>query len=85
MEAIAHTLAYDATIMGDSLAPTEVVSTVTAPTLVLYGSDTGDWAANSAEALVAALPNPSQLALEGQNHAVAWDVLASPLREFLHA
>ena len=83
MEAIAHTLIYDATIMGDSLVPSELLSTVTMPTLVLHGSDTGDWAASSAKALIAVLPNARQHTLQGQTHAVAWDVLATPLREFL--
>src|SRR5262245_572789 len=36
-EALAHTLAYDATIMGDYSLPTEVAARVTAPTLVLDG------------------------------------------------
>jgi pimeloyl-ACP methyl ester carboxylesterase len=81
METIAHTLAYDANIMGDSTVPTGLVSSVTAPTLVLDGSDTGAWAANSAQALTAALPNPRHRTLNGQSHAVAWDVLAPVLRE----
>lgn len=82
MEAVAHTLLYDATIMGDSTVPTGLVSSVKAPTLVLDGSDTGAWAANSARALTAALPNPRQHTLPGQAHNVAWDVLAPVLREF---
>ena len=82
MEALAHTLAYDAAIMGDSTVPTGLVASVKAPTLVLDGSDTGAWAANSAQALTAALPNPRHRTLKGQNHAVAWDVLAPVLREF---
>jgi alpha-beta hydrolase superfamily lysophospholipase len=36
-EALAHTLAYDATVMGDGSLPTEWVSAVTAPTLVIAG------------------------------------------------
>ena len=36
-EALAHTLAYDATIMGDYALPTERVAAVTTPTLVLAG------------------------------------------------
>jgi pimeloyl-ACP methyl ester carboxylesterase len=83
MEALAHTLAYDATIMGDSTVPTDLVAAVKAPTLVLDGSDTEAWAANSARALTAALPNPRHHTLEGQAHNVAWDVLAPVLREFL--
>jgi pimeloyl-ACP methyl ester carboxylesterase len=83
MEALAPTLVYDATIMGDSMVPTGLVASVTAPTLVLDGSDTRAWAASSAQALTAALPNPQRRTLNGQNHAVAWDVLAPVLREFL--
>jgi pimeloyl-ACP methyl ester carboxylesterase len=82
MEAVAHTLAYDASIMGDSMVPTGLVASVKAPTLVLDGSDTGAWAANSAQALTAALPNPRRRTLKGQAHNVAWDVLAPVLREF---
>jgi pimeloyl-ACP methyl ester carboxylesterase len=82
MEAIAPTLVYDATVMGDSTLPTGLVSSVTAPTLVLDGSDTGSWAADSAQALTAALPNARRHTLEGQTHNVAWDVLAPVLREF---
>ena len=82
MEALAPTLVYDATIMGDSMVPTGLVASITAPTLVLDGSDTGAWAASAARALTAALPNPQHRTLEGQDHNVAWDVLAPVLREF---
>jgi pimeloyl-ACP methyl ester carboxylesterase len=83
MEAVAPTLLYDATIMGDSMVPTSLVASIKAPTLVLDGSETGAWAANSARALTAALPNPQHHTLEGQAHNVAWDVLAPVLKEFL--
>ena len=82
MEALAPTLAYDAAVMGDSLVPTDLVATVKVPTLVLDGSETGAWAASSARALAAALPNPRRRTLEGQTHAVAWDVLAPVLKAF---
>jgi pimeloyl-ACP methyl ester carboxylesterase len=82
MEAIAPTLAYDAAIMGDSMVPTDLVASVVAPTLVLDGSETGAWAANSAQALTTALPNSKRGSLKGQTHNVAWDVLAPVLREF---
>jgi pimeloyl-ACP methyl ester carboxylesterase len=82
MEAVAHPLAYDAEVMGDSTVPTALISSITAPTLVLDGSDTGVWAANSSRALTAALPHPSHRTLEGQSHNVAWEVLAPVVREF---
>jgi pimeloyl-ACP methyl ester carboxylesterase len=82
MEAVAPTLAYDAEVMGDSTVP-EAVPLVMAPTLVLDGSETGAWAANSSRALIAALPNARHQTLEGQAHNVSWEVLAPVLSEFL--
>jgi pimeloyl-ACP methyl ester carboxylesterase len=81
MEAIAYTLLYDATVMGDSTVP-GLVASVKAPTLALDGSETGAWAANSAQALTGALPNPQHRTLQGQDHNVAWEVLAPVVREF---
>ena len=83
MEALAPTLAYDATVMGDSMVPAGVVASVKAPTLVLDGRDTGTWAANAARALTAELPNAARRTLDGQDHNVAWDVLAPVLKAFL--
>jgi pimeloyl-ACP methyl ester carboxylesterase len=85
MEAIAPTLAYDAAIMGDSMVPTALASSVTAPTLVLDGSETGDWAANAAEALADTLPDVRRQTLNGQAHNVSWEVLAPALIDFFRA
>jgi pimeloyl-ACP methyl ester carboxylesterase len=82
LEALAHTLAYDAAVMADSTVPTDLVASVKSPTLVLDGSETGDWAADSARALTSALPNALRRTLEGQTHNVAMDVLAPVLKEF---
>jgi pimeloyl-ACP methyl ester carboxylesterase len=82
MEAIAPTLLYDAIVMGDSTLPKALVGSVKAPTLVLDGSETGAWAAESARALEGALPNPQRHTFEGQNHAIAWDVLSPVLKHF---
>jgi len=83
MEAVAPTLAYDAAVMGDSTVPAGVAAAVKAPTLVLDGGDTGPWAASSAAALAAVLPDPARRTLDGQRHDVDWDVLAPVLRAFL--
>jgi alpha-beta hydrolase superfamily lysophospholipase len=83
MEAVAPTLAYDAAVMGDSTVPAAVVAGVAVPALVLDGSDTGAWAAESARALTAALPSPRHHTLDGQRHDVDWEVLAPVLRDFL--
>jgi alpha-beta hydrolase superfamily lysophospholipase len=78
LEAIAPTLVYDAQVMGDSTLPTGLES-VTVPTVVLTGSETGAWAETAARALTDELPTSRHHVLDGQNHAVAWDVLAAAL------
>jgi pimeloyl-ACP methyl ester carboxylesterase len=82
MEAIAPTLLYDAIVMDDSTVPSALVASVKAPTLVLDGSETGAWAVESARALEETLPNPQRHTFQGQNHAIAWDVLAPVLKRF---
>jgi pimeloyl-ACP methyl ester carboxylesterase len=84
-EALAHTLAYDATIMGDYSLPTERAAQVTIPTLVLDGGASFPFLHPTAQALVAALPNGRQSTLEGQSHDVAAEVLAPALEEFFTA
>jgi pimeloyl-ACP methyl ester carboxylesterase len=81
-EAIAHTLAYDATIMGDSLVPTDRAASVKAPTLVIAGGASPPFMRETAEALADALPDGSARTLEGQEHNVAREVLAPVLLEF---
>jgi pimeloyl-ACP methyl ester carboxylesterase len=82
MEAMAPTLVYDATVMGDSMVPVGLVSSVNVPTLVLTGSETGAWTDSMALALAAALPVSEHHVLDGQNHAVSKDVIAPVLSEF---
>jgi pimeloyl-ACP methyl ester carboxylesterase len=82
LEALAPTLAYDAAVMGDSTVPTGLPAKITAPTLVVDGSETSAWAANAAQVLTEALPDGHRHTLKGQDHNVAWDVLAPVLREF---
>src|SRR5215211_6226141 len=84
-EALAHTLAYDATIMGDYSLPTERVTSVTIPTLVLDGGASFEWMGETAQAIVDLLPNGQRRTLEGQRHDVAAEVLAPVLEEFFAA
>jgi hypothetical protein len=81
-EALAHTLAYDATIMGDYSLPTGRAEAVTAPTLVIDGGASFPFIGESAAALKAALPDGRRRTLEGQTHDVAPEALAPVLEEF---
>ena len=82
-EAIAHTLPYDARIMGDYSIPVERAGSVDVPTLVLVGGASFPFIRETAETLVAALPQGELRVLDGQSHDVAPDVMAAALRDFL--
>jgi pimeloyl-ACP methyl ester carboxylesterase len=81
-EALAHTLAYDATIMGDYSLPIDRASSVKAPTLVITGDASFPFMRETAEALERAIPGATTRTLEGQTHDVAPAVLAPVLVEF---
>jgi pimeloyl-ACP methyl ester carboxylesterase len=81
-EAIAHTLAYDARIMGDYSIPTETAGAVKAPTMVLAGGADMPFMRASAEALADAIPDGEVRFLDGQGHDVDPTVLAPALKEF---
>lgn len=81
-EVLAHTLAYDATIMGDYRLPTERVATVTVPTLVLDGGASFPFMSITAQALADTFPNGRRRTLEGQAHDAAAEAIAPALMEF---
>jgi pimeloyl-ACP methyl ester carboxylesterase len=81
-EAIAHTLAYDARIMGDYSIPTDTAGSVKVPTLVIAGGADFAFMRESAQALAEALPEGEVRFLEGQGHDVDPTVLAPALKEF---
>jgi len=84
-EALAHTLAYDATIMGDYSLPSERVASVTTPTLVIAGGASPMWMRDTAQAVAETLPDGRHRTLEGQEHNVAPDAIAPVLEEFFTA
>jgi pimeloyl-ACP methyl ester carboxylesterase len=81
-ESLAHTLAYDAEIMGDYSLPVDTIKRVSAPTLVLVGSASFDFFGPTAKAIADALPNARVQSLEGQEHNVDPTVLGPALAAF---
>jgi pimeloyl-ACP methyl ester carboxylesterase len=81
-EAIAHTLAYDARIMGDYSIPIETAASIKVPTVVLAGGADFPWMRDTATALADALPDGQVRFLQGQGHDVDPAALAPALREF---
>jgi pimeloyl-ACP methyl ester carboxylesterase len=84
-EAIAHTLAYDARIMGDYSVPTATAARVTVPTLILTGGASFPFFRPTAEALVAAMPDARSAVLPGQEHNVDPAILGPAIAAFLKA
>jgi pimeloyl-ACP methyl ester carboxylesterase len=86
MEAVAHTLAYDGTVMGDTMegssAALERWASVAVPTLVMNGGASPDWQRNAVLALVDVLPDARHRILEGQDHGPDTEVLATALEDF---
>lgn len=81
-EALAHTLPYDATIMGDYSLPTDRAKAVTIPTLVLDGGASFGFMGPTADALAKVLPQGQRRTLAGQEHNIDPNVLAPALKEF---
>jgi pimeloyl-ACP methyl ester carboxylesterase len=81
-EALAHTLAYDATIMGDYSLPAERVASVMVPTLVIDGGASFPWIRKTAEAIADIIPHAQRRTLEGQTHNVAAEAITPVLVEF---
>jgi pimeloyl-ACP methyl ester carboxylesterase len=81
-EALAHTLAYDATIMDDYSLPIKSAARVKMPTLVIAGGADFPWIRESAQALSEQIPGAKTHFLDGQSHNVDSAVIAPVLVEF---
>ncbi len=81
-EGLAHTLAYDAAVMGDASPPTQYAD-IRCPALVLTGGDSPPFFAAGAAAAAAAIPGGRAGVLAGQTHNVDADVLAAAVRDFV--
>jgi pimeloyl-ACP methyl ester carboxylesterase len=86
MEKVAHTLAYDGMLMGDTMSgkplPPKKWSTNSAQTLVITGGNSESFFHDGARALVNELTHAQHRILEGQDHAVSPVALAPLLIEF---
>jgi pimeloyl-ACP methyl ester carboxylesterase len=64
----------------------DALAEIAAPTLMLVGSESPDWAVRSVEAYTSAMPGAERVVLEGQGHAAtmtAPGLLAAELERFL--
>ena len=89
-EAIAHTLAYDAAVLGDGRVPTGRLATITCPTLVATGGASpdsfvgggGSFFDQAADAIAESVPGARRETVPGQTHMVDPKALAPVLERF---
>jgi pimeloyl-ACP methyl ester carboxylesterase len=82
LKAVAHTLPYDAAIMGDFSLPENLLRTVRVPTLAIGGGKSEARLKAAVDAVASAVPNSSQRTLPGQTHNVKPEVLTPVVTEF---
>jgi pimeloyl-ACP methyl ester carboxylesterase len=78
LKSVAHTLPYDAAVMGDWQIPARLTGLKT-PTLAMYGGKTETRLKRSVEELAQVLPNVRQQVLPGQTHNVSAAALVPAL------
>jgi pimeloyl-ACP methyl ester carboxylesterase len=79
---LAHTLGYDAAVMGDSTIPADRYGAIGVPTLVLAGSASPEFMRRAAVRAAAAIPGARHDVLAGQDHNVAGEVIAPVIAAF---
>ncbi|MDB4904665.1 MAG: alpha/beta hydrolase [Mucilaginibacter sp.] len=84
LKAVAHTLPYDAAIMGDLSLPTQRAASVKIPTLVGGGEKSPSSMQNAVKQLADAIPNSELKMFKGQTHNIDVKVLAPALVEFFN-
>jgi pimeloyl-ACP methyl ester carboxylesterase len=82
LEAIAHTVPYDATIADQGAALVARASLVRVPTIVMNGSASPPWMRHANATLAAAIAGAQHLTLEGQTHDVDPKAVARELTAF---
>ncbi|HEY2407043.1 MAG TPA: alpha/beta hydrolase [Polyangiaceae bacterium] len=70
LEALAHTLSYDATLTADAPALLARAASVTTPTLLLDGERSEPWLRSGVDKFARALPNATHSTLAAQTHDV---------------
>jgi pimeloyl-ACP methyl ester carboxylesterase len=82
LKAVAHTLPYDAAIMGDFALPAQRLKAVRAPTLAIGGGKSDARLRAAVDAVASAVPNSRRRTLTGQTHNVKPQALTPVVTEF---
>ena len=85
LKAVAHTLPYDAAVLGDFSLPRERAASVAVPTLVMGGEKSPVELRGAVDAVAQTIPGAKLQMLKGQTHNVDVKVLAPVLVDFFAA
>lgn len=85
LKAVAHTLPYDAAVLGDFSLPKARAASVAVPTLVIGGEKSPVELRGAVSAVAEAIPGAKLRMLKGQTHNVSVKVLAPVLVDFFGA
>ena len=85
LEAVAHTLPYDAAVMTAFRIPRPRFASIGLPVLVMSGSKTDPRLKDAARAIAETIPGAQHHELAGQTHNVKPDVLTPAVVEFVTA
>jgi len=84
LQAVAHTLPYDAAVMTDFRIPRAHFASIGVPVLVINGAKTDSRLKAAARTIAGVVPGAQHLELAGQTHNVKPAVLTPPVVEFLN-
>jgi pimeloyl-ACP methyl ester carboxylesterase len=82
LKAVAHTLAYDATVMGGFTVPAATLARITVPTLVMGGSKAKPNMVAAVQGVADAVPGSVHKTLAGQTHQVRDEAIAPEIIGF---
>ena len=83
LEAVAHTLPYDATVMTDFRIPRSRYASIRIPVLMMNGAKTQQRLRDAARIVAEVIPGAQYRELAGQGHNVSPAALTPPVVEFL--
>ena len=85
-EAVAHTLPYEAAVMGPgNTLPADELAAITQPVLVLTGGNSPAWMTKAGKAVAGTIPDAVHRVIDGQTHNVSPTALVPELLEFFTA
>jgi pimeloyl-ACP methyl ester carboxylesterase len=82
LEAVAHTLPYDAAVMDDWSIPAARLASIGIPTLAIAGEKTDPRLSRAVQAVANTVPSAQHRTLKGQTHNVKPEVIAPVLVEW---